>query len=98
MRQAFNSITMCVNINCSILPIALCRNGALRVTGGPTSMAGYLEVCYNEVWGSVCSSNWDNTDAGVACRQLGFAPVGKNEGDIQWIFYLIQELISSSRW
>ena len=47
-------------------------DGDLRLEDG-TAAAGRLEIFHDNAWGTVCDDEFDAVDAGVACRQLGYA-------------------------
>lgn len=53
-----------------------CNNGDLRISEGNYTN-GTLEYCFNNRFGVVCGDNWDDRDAQVACRQLGYGASGK---------------------
>ncbi|VDI23188.1 Hypothetical predicted protein, partial [Mytilus galloprovincialis] len=44
----------------------------LRITSGFTENRGRLEIYHKGEWGTVCDNHFDNVDAGVACKQLGY--------------------------
>ncbi|XP_071505150.1 scavenger receptor cysteine-rich domain superfamily protein-like [Diadema antillarum] len=54
-----------------------CSDGAIRgdvrLAGGANPREGYVEVFFDDQWGTVCADSfWSNDDARVVCRQLGF--------------------------
>ncbi|KAG8509575.1 Macrophage receptor MARCO [Galemys pyrenaicus] len=61
---------------------------SVRIIG--SNSRGRGEVYYNGVWGTICDDDWDNNDATVFCRMLGFSSgkaiynVGAGTGQI-WL-------------
>ena len=40
-------------------------------------LIGYVEVCVNGTWGIICRDFFDDADAKVVCRNLGYSALGK---------------------
>ena len=77
------------------------REGDVRVRhnlGDILPMCGRVEVFHDGRWGTVCGTGWDQRDAQVVCRQLGYAEgvkfrcmsacYGRGRGDI-WLEGLV---------
>ena len=69
-----------VNINISeqfVTVAAPCQTSELRLAGGNIPNEGRVEICMNNVWGTVCDDLWSSTDATVVCRELGYSTQGQ---------------------
>ena len=62
------------------MPFLGCIHGEVRLVEGINSLEGRVEICRNDMWGTVCHSRWDSTDAATVCRQLGLSSIGTKVG------------------
>lgn len=44
---------------------------------------GRVEVFYDDQWGTICDDNWDNAEASVVCKMLGY----------RWAFIIVNLII-----
>ena len=54
-------------------------NGTLRLVGANSYREGMVEMYVDNQWTGVCDHGWDDSEAGVVCRQLGFGLSGKSQ-------------------
>ena len=59
-------------------------NGDLRLTDGANVYEGRVEVCRDELWGTVCDDFWGPQEAMVVCTQLGLFGPGKNTSRLMY--------------
>ena len=66
--------------NVYLIPACLaviCVSGSVRLVGSSVSGEGTVEICVNGMHGTVCDDRWDELEASVVCRQLGYSGQSK---------------------
>ena len=77
-----NVVMAFISLSSSTAP---CTFGQLRLAGNIAN-EGRVEICLNNVWGTVCDDYWESAEATVVCRQLGYLTQGY-ELSLQTILY-----------
>lgn len=54
----------------------MCVDWKIRLTNGNKQSEGRVEVCFNNEYGTICDDLWDELDATVICRHLGYKGYG----------------------
>ena len=66
-----------MSVSCEVYCIAAgggreCDENSIRIVSGTQPWNGRLEVCLGGYWGAVCEDLFEDVDAAVACRNLGY--------------------------
>ena len=54
-----------------------CQHGTIQLERGFVDYEGTVNICYNNLWTTICDSGWSDSDARVACTQAGYPGPGE---------------------
>ena len=76
--QVYHNIIVSVSNSDHIVAVIYegCTEGDVRLLEGSTRLQGRVEICKNNVWGTVCDYGWGKADATVVCWQLNLSVAG----------------------
>ena len=79
-EQRCDNVTDCIGGEDELEHNCPCvSEGAVRLVGSILPYQGRVEYCQNGRWATICRRAWDNSDASVVCRSLGYHSEGKTE-------------------
>ena len=52
--------------------LVIIPDATIRIIGGNNKLQGRVEIMYQGIWGTMCDDGWDDIDATVVCKELGF--------------------------
>ena len=82
VSSSIKQVALCFNyinghgISDDYLLLVECKEGSIRLAGGENDTEGRIEICHNDIWGTVCDAEWNTVDAEVLCYQLEFQAYG----------------------
>ena len=57
----------------NICYVPFCTANPIRLVSGMTEKEGRVEILLKHQWSTICDDGWDNNDAIVVCKQLGYS-------------------------
>ena len=69
-----------------------CTHGEIRLVGGVSELEGRVEICVNNVWGTICDTGFSSETAKLICRSAGKPTEGTTH--TSWVTLILQVCVS----